>query len=233
MKKLLLSLSLIFSVSAFVNAQTTQEWNISNFTAESITEPKVVDGLTMHDKPTQKEDGSTEAPKMAIDANSKKIDGFEFTQRLKFGGSASVEGESLLPTNRYVSFDVAGNTTITVYGMSSSKNAERTLMITDGIKEIATLVNDGVAIDKVETTYTGSAATIYLYSVTSGFNIYYIKAVTDIPQGIENSNINKEVVSVSYYDLLGRQATETTLGTLIKKVVYDDASVETVKVYVQ
>lgn len=224
MKKLLLSLSLAFIATTFVNAQTTQEWNISTFSVESFTEKKVINGLTVV--------GSADAI-VSIDANKKSMDEYSFTQRLKLGGAGALEEGSLIPTNRYASFDVTGNTTITLYGMSSSSGAERTLVITDGKTEIGTFTNDGTAIGKAELSYTGTASTIYLYSKSGGFNLYLIKAVTEATSSIEQNNTDKVVASVSYFDLLGRQANETTKGALIKKVIYEDTSVETTKVYVQ
>ncbi len=100
MKKLLLSLSLAFIATTFVNAQTTQEWNISTFSVESFTEKKVINGLTVV--------GSADAI-VSIDANKKSMDEYSFTQRLKLGGAGALEEGSLIPTNRYASFDVTGN----------------------------------------------------------------------------------------------------------------------------
>lgn len=107
---------------------------------------------------------------IAVDANNKSIDGYNFTKRFKLGGAGSA-------TDRTLHFKVAGNSKITVYGMSSSSGAERTAVIAAGSfsSQIGTLTNDGKAIDKTEVIYVGSETDIYIYSTSGGFNIYGIK----------------------------------------------------------
>lgn len=222
-KNLLLLVTAVVLSLTTANAQ--KEWNFANFEAKSYTTVTTIDGLTI--SPTDKS--------IDIDSNKKSMDGYDFTQRLKFGGSGTplTEG-TMIPEGRHISFPVEGPVTITVYGMSSSKGSERTLMITDGTNEVGTLVNDGNAIDKAEVAYTGGAATIYMYSANSGFNIYLVKYVPNGASGIETENQDRgEIVSVTYYDLSGRIANENTKGFVIKKAVYEDGSVETTKTYVR
>jgi hypothetical protein len=71
-----------------------------------------------------------------------------------------------------VAFDVTGNATITVYGISGGAT-ERTLNFSDGGNIFNTFtVTDAIA--KKTVSYTGSATTIYLYSQGSGINLYAI-----------------------------------------------------------
>ncbi|MDR1563126.1 MAG: DUF5012 domain-containing protein [Dysgonamonadaceae bacterium] len=58
----------------------------------------------------------------------------------------------------------------------------------------------------------------------------YSLSVTFDPDGINSTG--KAVKSVIYYDLLGRTVTRDAKGIVIKRITYDDGSVETKKVYV-
>lgn len=214
------------AVLSLTTANAQKEWNFSNFTAGSITTATTVDGLTI---------SPTSENSIDIDANKKSIDEYSFTQRLKFGGSGIplTEG-TMIPEGRHISFPVDGPVDITVYGMSSSSTAERTLVVTDGTNEVGTFVNGGTAINKAEISYTGGAATLYMYSASGGFNLYLVKYVASAASGIESENVDRgEIVSATYYDLSGRIATENTTGFVIKKAVYEDGSVETTKTYVR
>jgi hypothetical protein len=151
--------------------EDVQEWNISNeeFNAlGEITETVTVNGLTIH---------AHSGKKVTIDGNNKSIDGMDFTHRLKLGGSGDFDEEGN-PLGRVLTFEVSGNTKITVYGMSSSSSEDRVLMIAAGDKdtEVGQFAALGASISKGEFTYEGGPATIFLYSPSSGVNLYYIKA---------------------------------------------------------
>jgi len=148
-----------------------QEWNISNedFNAlGEISETVTINGLTIH---------AHSGKKVTIDDNNKSLDGMDFTHRLKLGGSGDFDDEGN-PLGRVLTFEVTGNTKITVYGMSSSGSEDRVLMITAGDKdtEVGQFAALGASISKGEFTYEGEPSTIFLYSPASGVNIYYIKA---------------------------------------------------------
>lgn len=218
MKKLLLSVFGVLALSVCAQAQT---WNFSDFEALTYTDNSTVNGLTIV--------GSSTAS-IAIDASNKAVDEYSFTKRLKFGGSGAVSVESpYLPTNRYVSFPVTGNVSITVYGVTSSTNATRTLVISDGTNEIGTLESTTADIVKTTVSYTGGAGTIYVYSKASGFNIYLLKAVSG-STGINDVNADKgAIISTDYYSVDGIKVSENATGLLIKKVSYEDGSVEVLK----
>lgn len=162
----------LFLLSACTGISTYgQEWNFSSATLSalgSVTATKTVEGLTIYAASTATVD---------IDANSKSLEGMSFTSRLKLGGSGTFDTEGK-PVSRILSFPVTGNTKITVMGMSSSSSADRELIVAAGTKE--TVVGKfpalGASISKGEYTYTGAATTIYLFSPSSGVNIYYLKA---------------------------------------------------------
>ena len=203
-------------------------WNFSDFPLGAFDrEGETINGLTIMNHPT--------GTSVDIDGNSKSIDGFSFTQRLRLGGAGSPEEETpYLPTVRYVSFDTKGDVTITIYGMSSSGGAERTVAITDGENEIGLFTDDQQenTIKKGVIEYTGPAATIYMYSLNSGFNLYAIIAEGYLDgTGIKNVISGKEAQSVSYYDMLGRPVPAATTGLIIVKTTYVDGSSTASKVY--
>ena len=150
---------LIFSGTSFnVHAQTL--YDFSDWSAETYDYTITKNGLTVV--------ASSEKP-VTIDANTKTIDGYTFTKRLKFNGGGT-------STSRYASINIPGNGTITVYGMSASSTATRTLRIATGTfsNVVDSLTNNGKAIGSITYEYTGEATTVYFYSANSGFNLYGI-----------------------------------------------------------
>lgn len=179
-----------FSDTRLKSETAIREWNISSDDFKSlgiITETRTVNGLTIYAAADKTVD---------VDANNKTLDDFAFTHRIKFGGTAGFTEEGL-PLNRVIAFDVTGNTTITVMGMSSSGSADRVLNITKNKKDsiIATFPALGASITKGVYNYTGGAAKILLYSPSSGVNLYYIKA-EDTPTGINKTGILKPLASI-------------------------------------
>ncbi len=115
--------------------------------------------------------GSADAA-VTVDSNSKKSDsGLEFTQRIKLGGSGSLDV-------RHISFTTEGAATITVYAMSSSSSEDRPLLLmnaegTELGRGTAPGVVEGSTIPAITFTVT-EAGTYYLWSEKSGINVYYI-----------------------------------------------------------
>jgi len=101
----------------------------------------------------------------------------DFTHRLKLGGSGDFD-EAGMPLGRVLTFKVNGDSKITVMGMSSSSSSDRVLNIATGDKDnlLAEFPALGASISKGEYMYTGGPTTIYMYSPSSGVNLYYIKA---------------------------------------------------------
>ena len=200
-------------------------WNFSEYPFEIGNIEGTVNGLTIT--------GATSGAVVMIDNDNQSIDGYSFTQRLILGGNGSPATETPnLPTQRYLSFDLAGDAAITIFGMSDN-DTEGTLVVTDGKNVIGTFTNDGISIDKAIINYTGSATTLYIYSLSGGFNIYAILVDGDIMLSIKNLTSGKEVKFVSYYDLLGRPVPANTTGLIIVKTTYKDGSSTNIKVYRQ
>ncbi len=166
------------------------EWNISHAAFNALGDmdmTKTVTGLTIY---------ADAEKKVTIDENGKELDDMVFTHRLKFGGSGGFD-DSGMPVNRVISFDVMGNTTITVIGMSSSSSADRVLNIAAGSKDnlIGEFPALGASISKGTYAYTGGPTKIYLYSPSSGVNLYYIKTESG-SSSVNPIEIEKSIVNI-------------------------------------
>ncbi|MDR1654031.1 MAG: hypothetical protein LBS01_10395 [Prevotellaceae bacterium] len=164
---------------------------------------------------------------ITFDANQKTIDTYTFTRRLKFNGTGST-------SNRFISFEVTGNTTVVIYGMSASNGTARTLILADADgNPIGTFVDSqtngdaGSASGKIDRgiiEYSGEGGTLYMYSQSSGFNIYAIELIAGNLTSLPNSEIDKKVHSVEFYDITGRRASSATSGLLIEKTTFTDGT---------
>lgn len=142
---------------AVASADICWSWS----TADTIRATTTMDGLTIVANST----GT-----VTIDANKKTIDGTNFTHRLKLGGSGNA-------SYRHLYFAVTGPCAIDIYAQSSSSSADRSLTVHSGSftgTKIGTASAPGAAPAKSTITYTGGAGNIYVYSPSSGVNIYGI-----------------------------------------------------------
>ncbi len=189
MKKTLLLLSLAL-FSGFVSAQKT--WNFSDFTAQTLAASTTIDGLQIM---------AGESTNVIIDANNKVNGSYSFTQRCKLGGSGgfSIENRNM-PTTRALVFSVSGPGTIKVAALSSSSSADRRLILTNGTDSLTSFTAPGTytnGTDNIEIQsfdYTGAAATLYLYSVSSGVNVYLLDVSSAIALTGLNSTLNNKGV---------------------------------------
>lgn len=184
MKNLYLKLLSVLFLGFIGITSYAQVWNISETPFGAVTTystTTVVNGLTIY----------SPAGEVTIDANNKSIGEFTFTYRLKLGGTGTFT-DPTTPAARVLSFSVTGNTTITIIGMSSSGTADRTLVIASGNQttEVGRFTALGASISSADFNYTGGPTTIFLFSTSSGVNLYYIKAVS-IPTGINDTQIKQ------------------------------------------
>ncbi|MCQ4915072.1 hypothetical protein NE451_11290 [Bacteroides nordii] len=226
-KQLLLAMAFV----AGVFTANAQEWNFSNFTAGDFTETTTVEGLTVH---------ASSAKKVSIDGSNKTFDDYTFTQRLKFGGTGSFDAETGEAIDRVLSFPVSGNATITIIGTHASSSGDpRNLMVTAGSKEneVGSMeVLPGGDLVKKVISYTGEATTIYIFSASSGINLYLLSVKEDgggDPTGISSAETNKQVIATEYYNVLGMRLNEPAKGLNIIKKIMDDGSSETTKAYME
>lgn len=126
----------------------------------SYSESKTVRGLTVN---------GASGKVISIDNSNKTLDELSFTKCLKFGGTGDT-------SSRNVSFKVVGPCTIEVWGMSSHSTDLRSLVIRPEKSTVSNILNQvGNTLTKGIYEYNGTGETIYLYSSSSGFNIYGIR----------------------------------------------------------
>ena len=117
-----------------------------------------------------------------VDASAQTVGDRQFTHRLKFGGSGNAD-------YRHVWFDVTGNCSVTVWLTSSSGSGDaRTLNIAGGSfgDVLSTMSAPAGSVNTQTYQYIGGATRLYLYSVSSGINLYGIKLAYSTPTDIED-----------------------------------------------
>ncbi len=106
---------------------------------------------------------------VVIEDNNKSFESLSFTKRIKLGGTGTVDYRS-------VKFESAGNTTFTMYAMSSNNSQDRECGIykADGTLVQAITVTGGT-LQKYTATIT-EPGVYYFASVTGGVNVYGVEA---------------------------------------------------------
>ena len=130
---------------------------------------------------------------VTVDASSQTVGDLQFTHRLKFGGSGNAD-------YRHVWFEVAGSCSVTVWLTSSSGSGDaRTLNIAGGSfgNVLSTMSAPAGSVNTETYQYSGGATRLYLYSASSGINLYGIKVAyptpTDIDQ-VDTKNVARKVL---------------------------------------
>lgn len=221
MKKTVLILSLFIAGASVLTVQAQKEWTFDKapFEATTYSQTTTLDGLTVY---------ATEGKTVVIDENNKRNGEYAFTHRLKFGGSGTIadsENAPFLPSERAISFPVTGPTTVKIAALSSSSSTDRTLVMSDGITSLHTFAapgsySDGTDNVPIETyQYAGGAGTLYIWSPSSGVNLYMV--ATSTTTGISKVTIdgvsfngreivNENQVRLEVYNILGNKVAEST-----------------------
>ncbi|WP_303921096.1 Ig-like domain-containing protein [Treponema berlinense] len=137
-------------------------WRADDYTAETISETKVLGNMTVL---------ASSSKQVTIASSSITVEGYSFTKVLKFGGSGSKTGRAL-------KFTLTETSELEVYCVSASNSGTGRMLV---------LATDSAEINKTNEAPTtagilnyGSieAGTYYLYSNNSGINIYAVKITT-------------------------------------------------------
>ncbi|MDD2797262.1 MAG: T9SS type A sorting domain-containing protein [Bacteroidales bacterium] len=238
MKRKLLSLAMALIVVMGLNAQ-----KVWNFGADATTFPLstgvgmgpfpvIIDGLSITGISTNANMGAiTAGAKTFTDANNVS---YSFANRFQFNGAGytgaaatDVTPSVNMPTQRYISFNVSGNSKIYFIGITGSSSSARKIFVTDGTTYVgglnfpaASVANDGT-ID-----YTGPAATLYIFCNQS-CNLYYLSATNVLTTGIKSTLSDKGVTfngtelvnnlgaELEVYNVVGKKITSsiTTIST--------------------
>ena len=169
---------------------------------------------------------------------SQEIDGVTYTynRRVKLGGAGTFDGNT--PTARVYAFNIPGNSRITIVCQSSSSSENRTLNIAtspDNILSTATAPGSSLQMTVYE--YSGPATDIYLYSPSSGVNLYHVRVEELKYTGSTTvhpiSSSDKRIISEEYYNLSGiyqgNNFNTLNAGMYIKIIRYEDGTVKTQK----
>lgn len=177
-QKLLLFILPMLFFSVTLKAQQVWDFSLWPDQGEQTT-TSTVDGLTIVPG-----SGSGFA---IIESNGHTFpDSFMSTKRFKGGGSSSGDA-STLPTRRYLTFDVTGNSTVKIWARASGSSTPRALSLMDATAtEVghfdSTGSTDGFIL---ESNYVGAATTLYIHFIDNAFNLYKIEA-TNVVLGVED-----------------------------------------------
>lgn len=170
----------------------TEKFPVGNrFTATLANEQAFVDELGIHK-------GTIDNNNMgAITAGAKTFGDYSFVNRFQFNGggyTGSVNTDAtptvMMPTQRYITFSVGGNSEIKVIGITGSSSQARTLFFTNG----TTLVGSAAfaaGSDAAEFTinYTGPATTIYAFC-NAACNLYRLSATNVVTNALKSTSTN-------------------------------------------
>ena len=156
---------------------------------------------------------------------------YTYVNRFKFNGAGytgAAVGQTtptaggvdyFMPTQRYLSFKVLGNSTIKAHAITGSSNSQRNLFVTDGTKLIGTMAvaADGV-IAEYSVEYTGPATTLYLFC-NNAINLYYLSATNyDIKTSVNKPTIDK-VVSFNGTDIVNEKNLSLEVYNVLGKLI--------------
>ena len=139
--------------------------------------------------------------KLTIEANSKSLDGYEFTQRLKTNGTGAVD-------KRAISFTTTGAGNVIFYAMSGSNKEDRPVNLLDASgATVGTVTVSGTTLAKY-TIAIPSAGTYYLVSGKSGINFYLIG--TDVALADQKADATTETTTATETSTEATTVTTTT-----------------------
>ena len=144
---------------------------------------------------------------LSVASSSANVDGKDYTQVLKFGGTGA-------DTSRYIKFETTKKSTVTIVAIKGGNDGDRKLAINGSVdKNSATYseVMESTTQAQKWVTENVPAGTWYVYSMNSGINIYYISVVEEGGSG--------DSYTVDFKDNDGSAlsspiASKTTTGTL-------------------
>lgn len=205
--------TLLATAMVACGAYADNSWEFSSLSGQTLTETTEYDGLTIY---------AASDKNVVIEDNSKTFDDITYTARLKFGGTGGFsDGE---PVSRIIAFDVTGDCSITVHCVSASGSADRTLNVDAGEKgnSVATIPAyssmDLYVSSEATVSYSGDATTIYLYSASSGINVYGIYVT--YPASDETNGISTMKASESQdaplYNLAGQNVSASYKGVVLQ-----------------
>ena len=241
MKKLLLIIAAtVFSMTVF--GQTV--WNVGNDAVNFPVNAGVASGNQVTKNGLTIVAGGTTITNMGqVEANPKTFTSpttstdYTFINRFKFNG-AGYSGAAntdavptvMIPTQRYLTIQVSGNSILYFIGASGSGGSSRNLFVTDGTALVGKVNFPDTPLSEGTINYTGGATTLYVFC-NAAINLYYITATNAVVTSTTSVNADKTIVSEKFYDVLGREIKSDSKGLVIKKLTYRDGTTESIKSY--
>ncbi|OQB30148.1 MAG: hypothetical protein BWY08_01346 [Bacteroidetes bacterium ADurb.Bin174] len=225
-------------------------WNVGNDATRFPVSPGIgagpgksvyVDGLGIHTGlATNVNMGQVEANAKNFTSPTTSTD-YTFINRFKFNGGgysgssdADAEPTEMKPTQRYLTINVSGNSTLYFIGVTGSSGSSRKMFVTDGTNLVGKVdFPAGSTLNEGTVQYTGGATTLYIYC-NAAINLYYISATNVVVSSTQSINANKTIISERYFDILGCEMPDSSQGGLvIRKVTYDDGTSASFKTYIR
>ena len=205
MKKLLFSLMIAGASAVAFNAQVDKVWDFNDksafpSTSSAMSTTTIIDFLTF-------------VPGSSFGAFNSQggtfADGYTPTQRLATGGHSyssssydpAATGNSPVPTQRFLSFKVAGNSTIKVWARGGGDG--RSVIITDGVSVLGRANFTGNANSVAdclvaEATYTGPATTIYVANAFNANSLFKVSATNVDTSTMAVSDVKSSVKATAF-----------------------------------
>ncbi|MFV0391022.1 MAG: hypothetical protein ACK5KP_03935 [Paludibacteraceae bacterium] len=199
-----------------------------------------IDGLSIHTgAATASNMGTVEANSKTFTSPTTSIE-YSFINRFKFNGSgysgadaSDVTPSTNMPTQRYISFDVTGSSTVYAIGITGSSSSNRKLFVTDGTNLVGTMdFPASSAANEASVDYTGAATKLYIFG-NAAVNLYYLSATNVVPTSIGTAKTDKSIVGKKYFDVLGRELKDNPSGLVIRKLTYADGTSEAIKEFIR
>jgi len=256
MKKTLLLSAIILMAYVAVNAQTTTIWNmggdptvVTNGSAAWPLNTGLATGTATTYGGTETINGLTVTTGMiatsslcgVVAASVKNFTSpttstvYAFANRFLLNGAGytgavntDVTPTLNMPTQKYASFQVSGNSTVYMIGVTGSSSSARKMFLTDGTNFVGSVdfpsgtsnVNEGTI------SYTGPAATLYLFGNAS-VPLYYLSATNVIITGVNpiladkgirfngTEVVNSNGLDIEMYNMLGKRVatSKTNIST--------------------
>jgi hypothetical protein len=242
MKKILFFVA--FAATVFAASAVDKTWTFDGVNAfgtgpglTAAQETKTIDGLTFNNGT------NTNTNFCAITTNNKTINGVPYTHRMQLNGAGYGTGaNSAAPTQRYLSFNVSGNSTIQYAFITGSSSATRSIIISDGTQVLKAESDANVGTYGTYS-YTGGAATLYVYG-DAAINIYML-AVSNLAAAVQQisadllakqgdalvnpTGLEVEILSVTGASVLKSSEASISLASLPKGIYIAKTSQGTLK----
>lgn len=168
-------------------------------------------------------------------------DGYKSTNRFQLNGAGygAVTGFVLTPTQRFVYFDVNGDSDVKIWFRGGNSSSDRTIYLTDGTNVVKQEESLKGVVSILEGSYRGTATRLYIYG-DAACNLYKITATnvgitTEYTSGIDqitfsddlyidqnnlinNTGLSAEIYSVSGIRLLSSSVASLSLNELPKGI---------------